>query len=850
MIKKRLGTMIIALTVNLMADSLPQAPINLGAYNFTGTSARLSFQDLADNETGFKVYDNEKLITTAPSKIGVGKYQYINLDNLDSCTLYTVSIVAYNSIGESTRDRLKSFRTTCTPTIIKNNPPIAKAGSDKNITLGSSVTLNGIGIDSDGNITAYVWKRGTESLATTATLTYTPTSVGTETLTLTVTDNDGATGSDSVDITIFDNSDINSTIKIPLAPINLGAYHFSNSSARLSFKDLADNEDGFKVYHNGIKIADVGAKEGIEQYQYINLVGLESCTIYTIDLVAYNSAGNSTPISKTFKTIGCESINKKPIVNVGSNKSMCIGDTVTITGRAYDIDGNITNYLWKKGTKTLSEEANVTYTARVKGIDTLILTVTDNEGATSSGSLRIFVNDPCDINDSIIPVDITRYGAVPNDNIDDTEAIETALAISGSITMPTGIYNVKSLTRFGTTIIDGNGSTFKTERSVFGTSNNILTLKTESDSDRIWIKNLTLDGACPTQYPKVGEKIVSLIHIYDSNNILLDGLFVKDYSSQYPSYRRGIDIPSYQKINLNHTLDMYHTIFITFSRDIIIRNMMQENIKIEGPLVYESDNILIENFKSRKSDGIWTALHVVASDNITMKHVTVSDGLPGSVGSSINFFANHYFTLFDVNTTNKNGFDISNEVIDVPTGRIRRDTSYGTFTNCRFEAYHPLQAYPSPYRHESLSFFNTQFIPSRVQSGANAIRFEKAGELLFDNCTFGSESIMTSYPMILGNTQKLTIANSRFLNTRSDPSVETGSIYFYGGEYGDLNISNSSFTGIDYTPMIFRRIAYPGSNGKVNKVRFRNNTITSESELRDGDIFKNYGLIIDDIIID
>lgn len=858
---KILGTVIIGLSLNLMADILPNPPTSLGAYNFTGTSTRLSFKDLADNETGFKVYHNENVIATAQSKSGIGQYQYINLYNLDSCKLYTVSIVAYNNVGESTRNRLKSFRTTnCTPVNKTNSLPIVKAGLDMNITLGETITLTGEGSDSDGTIISYTWKRGTETLATTATITYTPTAIGTETLTLIVRDNDSATSSDSVTITTLNkdnnsSSDNNSstTIEIPLAPINIGAYNFSNTSARLSFKDLADNEDGFNVYYNGAKIADVEAKAGLGTYQYINILGLEACKIYAIKLVAYNSAGESSPLTKSFKTTGCETLiptNYIPTVNAGPNKNISIGDTLTIIGSASDRDGNITSYMWKKGTETLSETATVNYTAQVKGIDTLTLTVTDNNGATNSDTLKIFVNDPVDINDSIIPVDITRFGAIPDDNIDDTEAIETALAISGSITMPTGTYNVKSLTRLGTTIIDGNGSTFKTKRSVFGTSTNILKLKTELDSDRIWIKNLTLDGDCPTQYPTIGENIASLIHIYDSKNIILEGLFVKDYSSQYPRYTKGTDVPSHQKMNLNHSLDMHHSVFITFSRDIIIRNMEQENIKIEGPLVYESDNILIENFKSTKSNDIWTALHVVASDNITMKHVTVSDGTPTNTGSSINFFANHYFSLFDVNTTNKHGFDISNEVIDIPTGRVRRDTSYGTFTNCRFEGYHPLQAYPTKNRHESLNFFNTKFIPSRVQNGANAIRFQKAGELFFDNCTFGSESIMTNYPMILGDTQKLTISNSRFLNTRSDLSVEIGSIYIYGGEFGDLNITNSSFTGIDYTPMIFRRIPTPGSNGKVNRVEFIKNTITNEAELTNGNIYKIHSLIVNDIVIE
>ncbi|MCK4441375.1 MAG: hypothetical protein KAU90_05170, partial [Sulfurovaceae bacterium] len=90
---------------------------------------------------------------------------------------------------------------------------------------------------------------------------------------------------------------------------------------------------------------------------------------------------------------------------------------------------------------------------------------------------------------SLSPVDITLFGAKPNDNIDDTEAIKKALEVSGSITMPRGVYNVKELTRVGKTIIDGNGSTFKTELDISNggrTSKNIITLS----GDKIEIKNL------------------------------------------------------------------------------------------------------------------------------------------------------------------------------------------------------------------------------------------------------------------------------------------------------------------------------------------------------------------------
>ena len=87
-----------------------------------------------------------------------------------------------------------------------NVAPTANAGEDKTVTVNQTVTLTGTATDRDGTIVSYEWKKGSEVLGTTATLSYTPTVVGTDTLTLTVTDDDGATASDSVKIIVENNN--------------------------------------------------------------------------------------------------------------------------------------------------------------------------------------------------------------------------------------------------------------------------------------------------------------------------------------------------------------------------------------------------------------------------------------------------------------------------------------------------------------------------------------------------------------------------------------------------------------------------------------------------------------------
>lgn len=90
-----------------------------------------------------------------------------------------------------------------------NQPPTANAGADQSITLPtSSATLTGSGTDPDGTIVSYAWSQtfGTAATITSpssASTTITGmTTTGIRRFLLTVTDNNGAIGSDEVQITV------------------------------------------------------------------------------------------------------------------------------------------------------------------------------------------------------------------------------------------------------------------------------------------------------------------------------------------------------------------------------------------------------------------------------------------------------------------------------------------------------------------------------------------------------------------------------------------------------------------------------------------------------------------------
>lgn len=98
--------------------------------------------------------------------------------------------------------------------LVANIAPVADAGSNQLIYLPTnSVSLNGSGFDTDGYITTYLWEKISGGAATinnpnAATTTVTALVEDTYVFRLTVTDNNGATGTDEVTVTVGDGANL------------------------------------------------------------------------------------------------------------------------------------------------------------------------------------------------------------------------------------------------------------------------------------------------------------------------------------------------------------------------------------------------------------------------------------------------------------------------------------------------------------------------------------------------------------------------------------------------------------------------------------------------------------------
>ena len=88
-----------------------------------------------------------------------------------------------------------------------NNPPTATAQANPtSVSPGEQISFQGTGTDADGTIASYEWQFGDGSTSSLEDPVYIFSQAGSYEVTLTVTDNDGATGTDSVMVTVADDS--------------------------------------------------------------------------------------------------------------------------------------------------------------------------------------------------------------------------------------------------------------------------------------------------------------------------------------------------------------------------------------------------------------------------------------------------------------------------------------------------------------------------------------------------------------------------------------------------------------------------------------------------------------------
>ena len=180
-------------TANAGTDQSITLPTNTVSLSGNGTDAdgsisAYSWTEISGPASGTITNANSASTTVTALVQGVYQFELKVTDNNAATAVDTIQI---------------------TVTAAANIPPTANAGADQSITLPTNtVSLNGIGTDADGSISAYSWTKisgpasGTITNANSSSTTVTALVQGVYQFELKVTDNNAATAVDTVQITV------------------------------------------------------------------------------------------------------------------------------------------------------------------------------------------------------------------------------------------------------------------------------------------------------------------------------------------------------------------------------------------------------------------------------------------------------------------------------------------------------------------------------------------------------------------------------------------------------------------------------------------------------------------------
>ncbi|WP_405230232.1 PKD domain-containing protein [Lentisalinibacter sediminis] len=347
-----------------------------------------------------------------------------------------------------------------------NEAPVADAGADQQVRGGDTVSLSGAGSsDSDGTINSYTWSQtaGTSVTlqgASTASASFTAPNVA-ETLefTLTVRDNDGASASDAVAVTIEPN-------EAPTA--DAGGDQTVNEGSLVTLAGSGTDPDGTIASYSwvevgGASIALSGADTATATFDAPDLALGDTLTV-TFELTVTDNNGATDTAAATITVNAVAGVNVPPVADAGPDRAVFEAQTATLDGSgSSDAEQSTSSldFLWEQTagpavTITGAGQAQASFTAPDVTADTPLtfrLTVTDSDGASDTDLVVLTVREA--------PATVTISGKVQFEFVP-RGPIGTGLDFSGTEVRPIRGATVQAIAAsdgavLAETVASGNG---------------------------------------------------------------------------------------------------------------------------------------------------------------------------------------------------------------------------------------------------------------------------------------------------------------------------------------------------------------------------------------------------------
>jgi len=302
-------------------DILPPSDLELNMV--AKNSVNIQWKDTSNNEDGFKIYYDDKLIATLDTN--TTKYTYTE-DSPFAGDKHTIKVKAYNDSADSY------------PLVTTFSAKAAFITSPKNTTnvlAKESITVNwNNNITNSRKLTIASYLNGKETLITKVnniegeSYTFiTPEKFDKIIIFLVSFDsNDKLIGTSKVNLYSY--------FTIPNKPTNFEVNNTTSNSAELNWSDNSNNESGFKIYNFKELIQTVDANT-----TSITLNNLIKNTTYSLKIKAYNPRGESDASFLKFTTPDMDIMLPNTPTNFKENNVTQTTAIVTWDANRDDIDG-------------------------------------------------------------------------------------------------------------------------------------------------------------------------------------------------------------------------------------------------------------------------------------------------------------------------------------------------------------------------------------------------------------------------------------------------------------------------------------------------------------------------------
>ena len=324
-----------------------------------------------------------------------------------------------------------------------NTPPIAQAGRDQSVALGSLVTLDGSGsTDADGQQLTFAWSFSSRPSGSAAALssptavmpTFTADRPGTYSLRLVVNDGQASSTPDVVEISTLNSSPIADAGPDQSVPVG--------TSVQVNGVASSDPDGDSLTYAWSLLSGPAGTQATLSNPTAVApTFVVDAPGNFILQLIVADPGGlQSAPDVVTVSTA-----NSPPVAHAGADTTAVLGAAVTLDGStSTDVDGNPLTFAWtftslpdgSVATLTNPSSATPAFTIDVSGVYVVQLVVNDGTVASAPDTVVVATTNSRPVaragpdRDAIVGVGVTLDGSGSTDV--DGAAVDVSLGADGS----------------------------------------------------------------------------------------------------------------------------------------------------------------------------------------------------------------------------------------------------------------------------------------------------------------------------------------------------------------------------------------------------------------------------------